>query len=215
MSPARSAREPGKEDRGTILVVEWFLVLLFVVLLAPVTLFFGAAFVAASSMRRANRLLPGRPQVSPPLRWLWSPSSPAMLHRRLRNACQLVASLAMPPPSRKRWRRPRHEPGDGIAELATEVLQEALVLDGQVVTASRFAHGLPRTQAMTALDYQVRAVEDAARRVHQLAARRAQLARLQEGVLSLDQRIAAMEAALAELAPPASVPLGRPPFSSP
>jgi hypothetical protein len=85
------------------------------------------------------------------------------------------------------------------------VLEEAVILDRQVVSASYVVRGLLRAQALAELDYQVRAVEDAARRVHQLAARRAQLSRL-PGVdtLSLDQRISAMEAALSELAPPPS-----------
>jgi hypothetical protein len=214
------ATGPARSERGyAFQIVEWFLVLLLVVLVTPVTLFFGAAFVATASMRRANRLVPGHGNVSPPLRWLWSPSSAALLHRRLRNACQLVASLSGAPaeaPRRsRRWRRRSHAPVDGIAELANEVLREAVMLDDQVVAASRLAHGLPRSQAMAALDYQVRAVEDAARRVHQLAARRAQLARFGgPSVLSLDQRITAMEEALNELAPPpASVPL-TPPYSS-
>jgi hypothetical protein len=96
-------------------------------------------------------------------------------------------------------------PEDGIARLAREVLEEAVILDRQVVSASYVVRGLPRAQALAALDYQVRAVEDAARRVHQLAARRAQLSRL-PGVdtLSLDQRISAMEEALSELTPPHS-----------
>jgi len=186
--------------------VEWFLFLLVVVLLTPVVLFASAAFVATSSMRRANRLIPGRSPVTPPLRWVWSPSTAALLHRRLRNACQLVATQAAPAlPSRKRFRRHRAMPVDSLAQLARDVLEEALVLDNQVVTASHLAHGLPRAQALAALEYQVRGVEDAARRVHQLATRRAQLARLTgPGALNLDQRIAAMEQALGELAPPST-----------
>jgi len=55
---------------------------------------------------------------------------------------------------------------------------------------------------MASLEYQVRAVEDAARRVHQLATRRALLSRPPvPDALSLDQRIAAMEEALGELTP--------------
>jgi hypothetical protein len=91
---------------------------------------------------------------------------------------------------------------DGIAELAREVLEEAVLLDRQLVAASYVARGFPRAQAMAALDYQVRSVEDAARRVHQLATRRAQLSRLPNPhALSLDQRISLMEEALGELTP--------------
>jgi len=93
-------------------------------------------------------------------------------------------------------------PVDGIAQLAREVLQEAVVLDRQVVSANSLARGMLRAQAMSALDFQVRGVEDAARRVHQLATRRAQLARpTAPDTLSLDQRITAMESALTELTP--------------
>lgn len=56
---------------------------------------------------------------------------------------------------------------------------------------------------MDDLELQVRAVEDAARRVRQLAARRNSLA-LSHGAggLSLEQRIKAMEEAFGELTPP-------------
>jgi len=182
-------------------LVEWFLALLFVILAVPVVLLTGAAFLA-TSLRRANRLLPGRSAASPPLRWLWSPSSGALLHRRLRSVCQLVGSLAGPPSPSRRWRRPKAVPVDGIAQLAKEVLLEAVVLDRQVVSAHSLARGALRAQAMADLDFQVRGVEDAARRVHQLATRRSQLARPPTpDALSLDQRITAMESALSELTP--------------
>jgi len=179
--------------------MEWFLVIALVVLVTPVAVLTGAAFFTTASLRRANRLLPGHGTTSPPLRWLWSPSAGAALHRRLRAACQLVGSLAGPVAPRRRARRPSARQVDGIADLARDVLQEAVILDRQVVAASYY-RGADRADAMAALDHQVRAVEDAARRVHQLAHRRAQLAQLPApGTLSLDQRIAAMEAALGEL----------------
>jgi hypothetical protein len=188
--------------------MEWFFLVLFLVLVVPVAVMTSVALVTAESMRRANRLMPGRTAAtSPPLRWLWSPGSAAGLHRRLRSTCQLIGSLATPLAASQRRRRRRGRknamPEDGIARLAREVLEEAVILDRQVVSASYVVRGLPRAQALAALDYQVRAVEDAARRVHQLATRRAQLSRL-PGVdtLSLDQRISAMEAALSELTPP-------------
>ena len=177
---------------------------LLAVLLVPVAVLTSAALVAAESLRRANRLLPGRTAAtSPPVRWLWSPSTAAGLHRRLRSACQLVGPLVGQGPGSARWRRRRKPaPFDGIAALAREVLEEAVLLDRQVVSASYLARGVPRAQAMASLDYQVRAVEDAARRVHQLAARRAQLSRAPgPDLLSLDQRISAMEEALGELTP--------------
>jgi hypothetical protein len=185
-------------------VVEWFLLVLLVVLLVPVAVLTSAALVTAESLRRANRLMPGRTTAtSPPLRWLWSPGAAAGLHRRLKSACHLVAGLARPLEPGGRWRRRRPAPPvDGIAQLARDVLEEAVILDRQVVSASYVARGVPRAQTMASLEYQVRAVEDAARRVHQLATRRALLARPPvPDALSLDQRIAAMEEALGELTP--------------
>lgn len=176
------------------------MLVLLAVLLAPLAVLTGAALVTAESLRRANRLTPGRsPTTSPPLRWLWSPSAAAQMHRRLRAACQLVGSLPQPP--RKGWRRQRKQPPlDSIAALARDVLAEAVLVDRQIVAATYIARGTPRMQAMGALDYQVRAVEDAARRVHQLAARRAQVARPPAPEApSLEQRIAIMEEAYGEL----------------
>ena len=188
--------------------MEWFFLAVVFVFLGSVTFVTGAALIATTSMRRANRLLPGgRAGRTAPLRWLWSPGTGAVLHRRLRNACQLVTPIAVPsPPAQKLWRRSKPAPVDGITALAQEVLREALSLDDQVVAASRLGPGSHRSQAMAALHYQVSSVEDAARRVHQLAARRAQLARLpSEGTLSLEQRIAALEDAFGELSRPRQV----------
>jgi hypothetical protein len=185
------------------------LVLVVLLLVIPVTLLTGTALLptpSLSSLRRANGLVPKRSAVTPPLWWLWSPGKGAMLHRRLRSACQMVAPVAKSRARGRRW--PSHKaepPRDGIADLAREVLQEAILLDHHVVSASRTARGLRRAQALAVLDYEVRAVEDAARRVHQLATRRAQLARpTSPGVLSLDQNIAAMESALSEFTAPGS-----------
>ena len=181
------------------------LLALVAVLVVPVAILTSATYAATSSLRRANRVVPSsRTVASAPLWWLWSPGPLAMLHRRLRSACELASSVAGSLAPARSWpRRQRQAPVDGIAELAREVLQEAVLLDREVVAASRLGRGMTRTQALGALDYQVRGVEDAARRVHQLATRRAQLAR-QDGpvALSLDQRISAMEEALNELTPP-------------
>ncbi len=176
----------------------------------------GAALTSYSlrySLRRANRLVPGRGAPTAPLGWLWSPGPAATLHRRLRSACKLASSvpgawhpreLSMKQSRRAiRVSRRRAAPArDGIAELAREVLEEALQLDGQIVSASWLARGLPRSRALAQLEYHVGAVEDAARRVHQLSDRRARLAQSTEvSSLSLQERIAAMEAAISELAP--------------
>lgn len=188
---------------------EW-LVLLLTFLVAPVTLVAGAFAVVAKHLHRANQLLPGRRSRNAPLRWLWSPSLPAMMHRRLRLACQLAGAAvpvgtALLPGSRPRsvLRRQRAAPPDAIAELARDVVREAATLDEHVVTASCMARGLPRAQALDDLERKVRAIEDAARRVNQLASRRNNAAKHLGGTsLSLDQRIKAMEEAFGELTSP-------------
>ncbi len=176
----------------------------------------GAALTSYSlrySLRRANRLMPGRGVPTAPVSWLWSPSPAAVLHRRLRAACRLASSVpgAWSPREQgtdhSRWalrpsRRHQARARDGIAELAREVLEGALRLDGQIVSSNLLARGLPRARALAQVEYQVAALEDAARRVHQLADRRARLAQSSEvGSLSLQDRIAAMEAAISELTP--------------
>jgi hypothetical protein len=183
----------------------WLLLMLFVVLFVPVAFLTALATWGAlgvSSLRRANRVVPSRSAISAPLRWLWSPSSVALLHRRLRSACALAGSVEGSLP-RDRWPRRRKEPvNDGIVSLAQEVLQEAVALDSQLMSTNLLPRGVPRDQALTALEYQVRGLEEAARRVHQLATRRAQLARpAGPATLNLDERITAMEAALGELTP--------------
>jgi hypothetical protein len=176
----------------------------------------GAAAVTSYSLRyslrRANRLVPGRGTPTAPLSWLWSPSPAAALHRRLRSACKLASSVPgawhprqlSPHQSRRALRASRRHPApapDGIAELAREVLEGSLQLDGQIVSASLLARGVPRARALAQLDHEVASMEDAARRVHQLAERRARLSQSTESSLSLQERIAAMEAAISELTP--------------
>ncbi|HET9058628.1 MAG TPA: hypothetical protein VFN61_01810 [Acidimicrobiales bacterium] len=182
---------------------EW-LVLLLTFLVAPVALVAGAVAVVANHLQRANRLLPGRKFRDAPLRWLWSPSIPAMMHRRLRLACQLASSIAPPSPARRRWARTAKTASvDAIAGLAGDVVKEAMSVDQHVFAASCMPRGLGKARALDDLELQVRAVEDAARRVHQLAARRNSLS-LGHGTgdLNLQQRIKAMEEAFGELAPP-------------
>jgi len=171
--------------------------------LVPAVFLAGLAVVSTSSLRRANRVGLGRPATAAPLRWIWSPSHAAILHRRLRAACQLAGHVAGSAPRARRWPgRKAEPPADGITLLAREVLAQAGQVDHQVVIAASMARGLQRAQARVALDNQVRAVEDAALRVHRLAARSAQLAcPTTPEALGLDQRIAAMEAALNDLTP--------------
>jgi hypothetical protein len=182
------------------------LVPLLIFLVAPVAILACGAFFFTHSLRQANKVAPRRGGPVP-LPWLWSPGLAAALHRRLRYACQVAGTVAVPAPGPRRLRRRLSaQPfGDGIAELAREVVREAVFLDGQLVTASRLGRGYPRAQALGSLEYQVAVVEDAAARVHRLATRRAQLSRpVGPAQLSLGERISAMEAALGELSQPPS-----------
>jgi hypothetical protein len=176
------------------------LLTLLIFLVAPVALLSCAAFFITYRLRRANKVssIRGGPV---PLPWLWSPGVAAGLHRRLHSACDVAASVATSAPSpSRRWRRQGPQPVDGIADLAREVVKEAVSLDQRLVVASRLAKGVPRARALGALEHEVAALEDAAARVHHLAARRAELSRpAGPAQLSLTERISAMEAAFGEL----------------
>jgi hypothetical protein len=187
-------------------------------LLLPVAFLTAATGLVLHTLRRANRVVPSGPAAGAPLRWLWSPSAAATLHRRLRAACLLagavpgaLAAVKAREPRRFGRSRPRlarhanggrQTPLDGISQLARDVVEEAVELDNQLTSAAWLARGLPRAQAFAHLDYQVSVIEDAARRVHQLAARQTRLARPGlPSTLSLQDRIGAMEEAVSELTP--------------
>lgn len=129
----------------------------------------------------------------------------ASLHRRLRAACRLAGSVeeSRPPPPRRRWSRRNVPPQpDAIVGLAREVVQEAVQLDRELVSTNWLARGISRAQALAALAYRVSAVEDAARRVHELETKRASISTPPGPAgLSLDERIAVVEAAFGELSP--------------
>ena len=174
------------------------------VVFLPVVLLTSAG-TWARFFRRANRVGPGRSASTAPIPWLWSPGVAAMLHRRLRSACQLAGSVVSshPEPPRRRWpKKDTPPPTDTIVDLAREVVQEAVQLDHELVTTSWLARGIEKAQALAALGYRVSAIEDAARRVHQLDKSRARVANPPGPVgLTLGDRISVMEAAFGELSP--------------
>ena len=186
-------------------VVSDLLLTLTLVILLPVVILTSAGTWARFSLRRANRVGPGRAATSAPLPWLWSPGIAATLHRRLRSACQLAGAVVSshPEPPRRRWaKKSPPPPSDSIVDLAREVVNEAVALDRELVTTSWLARGIPKAQALAALGYRVSAIEDAARRVHQLDAHRSRVANLPGPAgLSLNERISVMEAAFGELSP--------------
>jgi hypothetical protein len=174
-----------------------------VVFFLPAVLLTSAGTWARLSLRRANRVGPGRSAAAAPIPWLWSPGVAATLHRRLRAACRLARSVedSRPQPPRRRWSQRKLPPqGDAIVDLAREVAQEAMQLDRELVSTSWLARGAPKAQAMAGIAYRVNAVEDAARRVHQLETSRARMSGPPGPAgLSLNERIAVMEAAFGEL----------------
>lgn len=184
----------------TIGFVEDVIFTLLAVLVAPLVLIGVTAGGFFAWLRRSNRVGPGLTARGVPFTWLWSPGAAASLHRRLRSACQLAASVAGPA-RRVRRGRGRRSPGLGsVAELAREVMDEAVRLDGELLAMRVAYQGAARAHALASLDDQVRQVEDAARRVHNLAGRQAMLVSSAGGnPLSLSERIASMEAAMGEL----------------
>ena len=109
------------------------------VVLLPVVILTSAGTWARFSLRRANRVGPGRSASTAPIPWLWSPGVAATLHRRLRSACQLAGSVVSshPEPPRRRWtKKDAPPPSDTIVDLAREVVEEAVQLDHQLVKTS-------------------------------------------------------------------------------
>ncbi len=101
----------------TILVVVWLAVLT------------AAVGYLAWRLQRANRVHPAH-RTPAPLPWLWSPTQPARLHRRLRTAVQATTATA---PTRSADRGP----STSVDELRGELEHHAVQLDQQVVVASR------------------------------------------------------------------------------
>lgn len=101
----------------TVLLVVWMAVLS------------AAVAYLAWRLQRANRVHPAH-RTTAPLPWLWSPSQPARLHRRLRTAVQATAATA---PAR----RTQRGPSTSIDELRAELEHHAVQLDRQVVVAAR------------------------------------------------------------------------------
>lgn len=147
-----------------------------------------SAGVAASiwALRRSNRVVPGEPTAAPVL-WLWSPSRPARLHRRLRTLAAWV-STAPPSTHREAWDR---------------LLAEAVSLDREAAIAARAPHRVRGD-----------GLRDLARQVHQLERLAARLRKLDGpattapagsgheptgGLVELQQHVESLESAHGEL----------------
>lgn len=177
------------------------IVTLLAFLLAPVVLVSLVAVTFVARLRRTNRVGPGASAGQAPFSWLWSPGVAASLHRRLRSASQLASTVAGPPPARWAWRRGSMAlPAISVHQLARDVMAEAVRVDREVVAARFGPPGMPRAYALGALEVQVCSVEDAARRVHSLAHQSVAVSGPGgPAALSLQERIASLEAAMGEL----------------
>lgn len=121
-----------------------------------------------------------------PLHWLWSPTPPARLHRRLRAAVRI---------SERAVKRSK-----ALAPVSAELVDQAVVTDADVVVASRLARAQRRGR-LTALTTHVDTIEQLALRVSELAHRR-ELALPADGrgaLEALEERIDLVEQAHDEL----------------
>ncbi len=153
---ARAA--PIHTDTGTLIVMRE-VVLWVVAMLVTWCLLVGIAIAVLSwRLDRRNRVSPNHPSSAPML-WLWSPTRPAVLHRRLRRTVQLTR-LGVAPPSSA-------DPELSVPRLREQLEQQSVVLDHHVVMSSR----LPRPHrrvALRQLDHQVVGLEHLARRLTNL-----------------------------------------------
>jgi hypothetical protein len=112
-------------------------------------------------LQRRNRVSPAVKSPAP-LRWLYSPSQTARLHRRLQGA---VAEIHLAPAHR---RRSRPSPDSSVDELRRELEYQAVELDYHLVIAAR----PPRSQRgplLTSLGGQVTEVERLSTRLSRLS----------------------------------------------
>lgn len=161
------------------------------------------ALVAWRQMLGAVRLVPRRPTAAP-LAWALHPCRAAQLHRRLRRSCRGVIA-AVGTPSRSLHPSRRRRSSSPLTRVGAEVIDRAVAVDSRLVAASRLA-GSSRRAELHHLRIEVRAVEDAARRVGRLDAvwreHQRSIAVSALGALAepdLGTRVDAMEAAFVEL----------------
>jgi hypothetical protein len=159
-------------------------------------------------LRRRNRLVPDR-RTAAPLTWRWSPRRAALLHRRLRRSCELIAAV-LGDASRPRRRLPlprrRQEvPGTVLETAGRELLERAVVADARLADIERRGPAWRRLQ-LPAVAAEVSAIESAALRLVQLDGELRQQSQgidVTGGPDRAELLLDAFEAALAELRPPA------------
>lgn len=139
-------------------LVLWMLMSIVLVLAA-----LGVAFgVFSWQLQRRNRVDPHTETLAP-LLWLWSPTQPARMHRRLQRAAVplrvIDAQDGTAPPRRRTRRSTTPEPPMGSAAgLRRSVMAQAVELDRQVAITARQPRPV-RRQALRALGAQVTTLE--------------------------------------------------------
>jgi hypothetical protein len=110
-------------------------------------------------LHRRNRVSPAMKSPAP-LVWLWAPTHPARLHRRLRGA---TADIHLSPS-----RRRRDATNLSVDDLRRELEYQAVELDHHVITAAR--HPRPhRRQLLRQLEAQVAEIERLSIRLSRLS----------------------------------------------
>ncbi len=145
-----------------VLAVSFSDVLAVIALIVAVTVMFSAlaGVVLARRLKRPLLLAPGARGVSVPLRWRWSLSPAAVLHRRLVLATNSVLSTG--PIESTRWGGVRQRAP--WQELLQDLLDLAVSVDRRLVAAERQPRGL-RRRLYADIEPQVAKVEQVAERM--------------------------------------------------
>jgi hypothetical protein len=138
------------------------------------------------SLRRHNRVAAAKVVTPAPLHWLVSPGWAARLHRRLRQSARLARHAA------------ERRPASPVAELADDLVRQAVVVDVEVMAAARLPAGA-RWAALTTLSQRTATVSATATRLAGLAARQASGPDPAADLAQLDQRLDLLIQAHAEL----------------
>jgi hypothetical protein len=124
--------------------------------------------VGAWSLNRRNRLAPGI-ETGAPLLWIWSPTQPARLHRRLQAA---VVPVHTPDPSARRTRATSTTGADAaigavttLDDVCRSLTGQAAAVDRDVIQASRLPRRARRAR-LRVLQGEVAEIERLTVRVH-------------------------------------------------
>ena len=186
-------------------------ILLILMLMVVVTaVIFGVlAGVGAWSLNRRNRLAPDI-ETGAPMHWLWAPTQPARLHRRLQRA---VAPVHEPAPKERRRNRAAHAPpmdvvigpASTIEDVCRAITGQATAVDREVVQVARLPRRARRSK-LRLLQGEVTQIERLTVRVHEQRAAQARPATIGdaprtrgEALGHLDQHLDAIADAHAEL----------------